>query len=351
MKALVLCAGLGTRLRPFTFTTAKHLIPVANRPVLFHVLDALRDAGAADVGLVVSDESRPILEGAVGDGAALGVHASYILQPAPRGLAHATACGRDFVGGEDFLLYLGDTLIPEGLRGLVATFRAGGAAAIMLKPVDEPKNFGIAEVEGDRVRRLIEKPRQPPGNLAIAGAYAFTQEIFASIERIVPSWRGELEITDAIQNLIDRGGDVRAHLSPGWWKDAGNPEDMIDANGVMLDLLQPRVQGEVDTGSRLEGVVVVEKGARVATSRIRGPVIIGEGAVIENAVVGPHVSVGNHARLSRCSIEASLLMSEVVIRDVPRPLARCMLGRGAEVLGATETRLILGDRSTVRVSS
>lgn len=349
MKALVLCAGLGTRLRPFTFTTAKHLIPVANRPVLFHVLDALRDAGARDVGVVVSQESRPLLSAAVGDGHALGVRVRYIDQPAPRGLAHATACGREFVAGDDFLLYLGDTLIPEGLRGLVAAFRSGASAAIMLKPVDDPRSFGIAVVEGERVRRLVEKPREPPGNLAIAGAYAFTPEIFESIGRIEPSWRGEYEITDAIQDLIDRGREVLACMTAGWWKDAGNPEDMIDANSVMLDALTGANAGHVDERSRLEGTVAIGKGAQVLASIVRGPAIIGEGAVVEHAEIGPHVSIGERARVSHCRVRTSLIMAEAEIRDVEEPLVRCMIGRKAMVSGGAATRLILGDQCVVRV--
>jgi glucose-1-phosphate thymidylyltransferase len=348
VKALVLCAGLGTRLRPFTFSTAKHLIPVANRPVLFHVVDALRDAGATDLGVVVSADSKPPIAAALGDGAALGVHVRYIDQPAPRGLAHATRCGRDFVAGEDFLLYLGDTLIPEGLRGLVTAFR-GAAAAIVLKPVDDPTSFGIAVVEGDRVRRLVEKPREPPGNLAIAGAYALTPEIFESIERIEPSWRGEYEITDAIQDLIDRGRDVRGCITSGWWKDAGNPEDMIDANSVMLDALAGADAGHVDERSRLEGTVVIGKGAQVLSTVVHGPVIIGDGAVIEHAEIGPHVSIGERARVSRCRVRTSLIMAEAVIHDVEPELVRCMIGRKAEVSGGSETRLIVGDQCLVRV--
>ena len=346
MKALLLCAGLGTRLRPFTFTTAKHLIPVANKPVLFHAVEALRDAGAADLGVVVSRDSRPPIEAALGDGSSLGVRVRYVEQQLPRGLGHAVGCGRSFIGDESFLVYLGDTLLPEGLATLVEAF-TGATAALMLKPVDDPRHFGIAVIEGDRVVRLVEKPPQPPTNLAIAGAYAFTPEIFASIERIQPSWRGEYEITDAIQDLIDRGLEVRACCSPGWWKDAGNPDDVIEANDVMLDLLSGSSHGHVDGHSTLEGVVVVGKGARVSNSIVRGPVIIGEGAVVEDAEVGPHVSVGDHARLSRCVVRQSLIMQDAVIADVAQPIVRSVIGRKAEVRGGGEARLILGDQSKV----
>jgi glucose-1-phosphate thymidylyltransferase len=349
VKALVLCAGLGTRLRPFTFSTAKHLIPVANKPVLFHVVEALRDAGCADVGVVVSHESRAPIQAALGDGAGLGVHVTYIDQPSPRGLAHATACGRAFVGDESFLLYLGDTLLPEGLRGLVAAFAGGAAAAVMLKPVDDPKGFGIAVVDGDRVLRLVEKSHEPPSNLAIAGAYAFTSEIFSSIERLEPSWRGEYEITDALQDLIDRGREVRAFRSPGWWKDAGNPEDLIDANSAMLDALVGERHGHVDARSRLEGVVVLGKGSRVVSSVLRGPVIVGAGAVIEDAEVGPHVSVGDHARIARSRLRESLVMRDALVIDVAEPLARCVIGQKAEVRGGAATRLIIGDQCRVRL--
>lgn len=349
VKALVLCAGLGTRLRPFTFSTAKHLIPVANRPVLFHVVDALREVGASEIGVVVSAESRPPIEAALGNGAALGVHVHYILQAAPRGLGHAVGCGSDFVGDEDFLVYLGDTLLPEGLAGLVRSFAGGPAAALMLKPVDDPRSFGIAVVEGERVRRLVEKPREPPGNLAIAGAYAFSREIFASITRLAPSWRGEYEITDAIQDMIDRGLEVRACCSDGWWRDAGKPEDVIAANSAMLDTLAGAVHGHVDEHSRLEGAVVVGKGARVLDSVVHGPVIIGEHAVVERAEVGPHVSIGNHARVSRCIVRESLVMEDAVVADVARPIVRSMIGKKAEVRGGAETSLILGDHSKVEM--
>lgn len=349
VKALVLCAGLGTRLRPFTLTTAKHLIPVANRPVLFHVVDALRDAGADELGVIVSRDSRPPIEQALGDGRALGVRARYIEQVTPRGLGDAVGCARDFVGGESFYVYLGDTLIPEGLGSLVAGFRPGVDAALMLKPVDDPRSFGIAVIEGDRIRRLVEKPQQPPGNLAIVGAYAFTSEIFAAIDRLQPSWRGEYEITDAIQDLIDRGLDVRACLSPGWWKDAGKPEDVLDANDVMLEKLRGEVHGTVDGASQVEGDVVVGKDAHIVHSVVRGPAVIGAGARIENAEVGPYVSVGDRSTLSRCKISRSLIMEDAAIIDVPQPLVRSIVGRRAEVRGGGATRVVLGDFSRVEL--
>jgi glucose-1-phosphate thymidylyltransferase len=351
VKALVLCAGLGTRLRPFTFSTAKHLMPVANKPVLVHAVESLRDAGAGDLGVVVSSDSRPQIQGTLGDGSSLGVHVRYVEQTRPRGLGDATRCGRDFVGDEDFLLYLGDTLLPEGLGGLLRLFRRGAAAALMLKPVDDPRGFGLAVLDGDRVTRLVEKPSQPPSNLAIAGAYAFTREVFASIERIEPSWRGEVEITDAIQDLVDRGFDVRGYQSPDWWKDAGNPDDLIEANSVMLDRLRRAVHGHVDERSRIEGQTVIGRGARVRSSLVRGPVIVGEGAVIEEAEVGPHVAVGDHAQLSRCIVRDSLIMNDAVIADVARPLVRCVVGRKAEIrrCDELEMRAVLGDCCRVQV--
>lgn len=343
MKAIVLCAGLGTRLRPFTFSTAKHLVPVANKPVLYFGIEYLRAVGISDIGIIVSKESYPLISAAAGDGSRWNARVSYIDQPQPRGLAHAAQCAKDFVGGEPFIMFLGDNLIPEGLAGLTERFDDGAGAVVMLKEVDDPSAFGIAVVDGERIVRLVEKPKDPPSNLAIVGAYLFTPEIFTSIGRIKPSWRNEYEITDAIQDLIDRGLTVRPYIVRGWWKDTGKAEDILEANRVILDRIQAGQHGTIDERSRVNGTVLVQPGAAITRSTLIGPVIVGEGAHIERAIVGPHVSVGNQAQLADCQIRNSVVMDAATIRDVQRPLEGCLIGRGAEITGGTDLRLVVGD--------
>lgn len=347
MRAIILCAGLGTRLRPLTFSIAKHLIPVANKPVLFSVIEYLVAVGVRDIGIIVSKESHPIIQNAVDDGSRWGARVTYILQPTPRGLAHAAQCGESFVGGEPFIMFLGDNLLPEGLAPAVDRFhRSGANAVVTLKAVDDPSHFGIAEVEGDRIRRLVEKPKQPRSNLAVVGSYIFDRNIFDSIRRIRPSWRNEYEITDAIQDLIDRGFTVVPHIVTGWWKDTGKPDDILDANRAVLDeTLVSRVCGKVDAASSLHGVVDIGEGAEVVNSRIRGPSIIGANARVVNADVGPYVSLGDRVEVVNCRIENSVVMEDSVLRDVARPLAGCLIGRRVKVGAAAPgaVRLLLGD--------
>jgi glucose-1-phosphate thymidylyltransferase len=351
MKAIVLCAGLGTRLRPLTFSTAKHLIPVANKPVLFFGIESLVEVGIREIGIIVSKESRSVIQNAVDDGQRWGAQATYIEQPQPRGLAHAAQCAESFIGAEPFVMYLGDNLIPEGLTPAVERFRQSGAnAVVMLKAVDDPSQFGIAEIDNDRIARLVEKPKQPRSNLAIVGGYVFDHNIFESIRRIKPSWRNEYEITDAIQNLVDRDLKVVPHVVTGWWKDAGKPEDILDANRVMLEKITPSVRGRVDAGSTLDGTVSIGEGSEIIGSHIHGPVIIGAEARIVNAEIGPFVSLGNRVHVSGSRIEDSVVMDDSVIRDVRPPLIRSLLGRKVQVTrGSESVRLLLGDFSETEV--
>jgi len=349
MRAIILCAGLGTRLRPLTFSTAKHLIPVANKPVLYSALEALVAVDAREIGIVVSKESHPIIQNAIDDGARWGAKVSYVEQTSPRGLAHAAQCGEAFVGGEPFIMYLGDNLLPEGLSPAVEKYRRSGANAVVtLKAVDDPSHFGIAEVEGDRILRLVEKPKEPRSNLAIVGSYVFDKNIFDSIRRIKPSWRNEYEITDAIQDLIDHGFKVVPHVVTGWWKDTGKPEDILEANRAVLDeTLVSSVRGKVDAASTLHGVVDVGEGAEIVNSQVRGPTIIGANARIVNAEIGPYASIGDRVEVLNSRVENSVVMEETLIRDVEQPLAGCLIGRKVKVTGKPvnpgTVRLLLGD--------
>ena len=349
MKAIVLCAGLGTRLRPLTFSTAKHLVPVANKPVLYYGIEYLRAVGIDEIGIIVSKESYPLISAAAGDGSRWDAKISYIDQPTPRGLAHAANCGKDFVGDQPFIMFLGDNLIPEGLEGLVGAFGESDGAVVMLKEVEDPSAFGIAVVEGDRIVRLVEKPKDPPSNLAIVGAYLFTKEIFTSIARIKPSWRNEFEITDAIQDLIDRGLTVRPYIVRGWWKDTGKPQDILEANRIILEELHPQQLGSIDASSRIEGRVLIQKDAVVTNSILRGPIIVGEGAHLDGVKVGPYVSVGDRAQLHRCEVRNSVIMEDTVIHDVGRPLDGCLIGRNVEIVGGTDVKLVVGDMCRVEV--
>jgi glucose-1-phosphate thymidylyltransferase len=347
MKAIILCAGLGTRLRPLTFSTAKHLIPVANKPVLFFGIESLVEVGAREIGIIVSKESRSIIQNAVDDGQRWGAQVTYIEQPQPRGLAHAAQCAESFIGSEPFVMYLGDNLIPEGLTHAVQRFQQSGAnAVVMLKAVDDPSHFGIAEIENERIARLVEKPKQPRSNLAIVGGYVFDRNVFESIRQITPSWRNEYEITDAIQNLVDRGLTVVPHVVTGWWKDAGKPEDILDANRVMLEKITPSVRGRVDAASTLDGLVSIGEDTEIIGSRICGPVIIGAEARIVNAEIGPFASLGDRVHVIASRIENSVVMDDCVIRDLRQPLIGGLLGRKVQVTRAPgAVRLLLGDFS------
>jgi glucose-1-phosphate thymidylyltransferase len=351
MRALVLSGGEGSRLRPITHTNAKQLIPIANTPILFHALRAIADAGIVEVGIVVGHTEDEVRD-AVGDGSAWGLRVDYIRQDAPLGLAHAVLTAEAFVGDEPFVMYLGDNVLLEGLRGFVEEFEAHRPSAqIFLARVPEPERFGVAVLEGDRVTRLVEKPKEHISDLALVGVYLFDRTIVEAAKTLQPSWRGELEITDAIQRLIDDGRVVRAAMVGGWWKDTGRPEDLLEANRMMLRQLAPRIDGEVDDESRLAGTVVVERGAKVARCAIRGPVIIGEGTVVEDSVIGPDVAISYGCTVRGSQMEDSIVMEQCTIEDV-RAIAGSILGKGVEVRRATRPqmyRLIVGDQSQVQL--
>ncbi|WP_026414384.1 glucose-1-phosphate thymidylyltransferase [Actinomadura oligospora] len=353
MKALVLAGGSGSRLRPITHTSAKQLVPVANKPVLFYGLEAIRDAGIREVGIVVGDTAAEI-EGAVGDGSRFGLEVTYLPQDAPRGLAHAVLIAREYLGDDDFVMYLGDNFVVGGIDGIVQRFRDERPdAQIMLTQVSDPRAFGVAELDaGGRVVGLEEKPREPKSDLALVGVYIFGPRVHDAVARLKPSWRDELEITDAIQGLIDAGHRVESTVISGYWKDTGNVTDMLEVNRLVLEAVEPSVAGAVDDSSELIGRVVVEAGATVTGSRIVGPVIVGAGSVVRDSYLGPFTSIDRDCRVIGSEIEYSIVLRGASIDGVGR-IECSLIGREAEVTPAPHVprahRLVLGDHSKVQI--
>lgn len=355
MKGLVLSGGRGTRLRPITHTNAKQLIPVANKPILFYGLEAIRDAGITNIGIIVGDTYDEI-HSEVGDGSPLGVNITYIHQEAPLGLAHAVMTAEEFLGDESFVMYLGDNLIKDGIKDLVDEFRLKRPhAQILLSKVSNPNQFGVAVLEGERVVNLEEKPEEPKSDLALVGVYMFDSTVFKAVKAIKPSKRGELEITDAIQWLIDQGYNVVPHIVNGWWKDTGKLEDMLEANRIILDTLQECIQGNVDELSDIQFKVVVEEGAEIKNSVIRGPAIIGKHTVINNSYVGPFTSIYDNCRLENVEIQHSIVCENTVITDTPSQrtfrIEDSLIGKNVEITRTKQkpkaNRLLLGDSSKV----
>jgi glucose-1-phosphate thymidylyltransferase len=352
VKGLILAGGKGTRLRPITHTSAKQLVPVANKPILFYGLEAMREAGIREVGMVVGDTAAEV-EAAVDDGSAWDLEVTYINQPEPLGLAHAVIVSREYLSEDDFVMYLGDNLLLEGLGGFVEGFeRHRPNAQIFLAAVPEPERFGVAALEGDRVVRLVEKPKEHISDLALVGVYLFDATVHEAVASVEPSWRGELEITDSIQHLIDSGRTVRAEMVTGWWKDTGHLEDLLEANRMMLSRLEPRIEGDADEASSLIGPVSVAQGAKVSRSVIRGPAVVGEDTVVEDSLVGPNASISFGCRIENSQIEDSIVMERCRVSDI-RAMAQSLLGKDVEVRrgrdGAAMYRLMLGDQSQVEV--
>jgi glucose-1-phosphate thymidylyltransferase len=351
MKGLILSGGKGTRLRPITYTRAKQLIPVANKPVLFYGIEAIRAAGIRDIGIVVGETADEVMA-AVGDGRRFGARITYIRQEAPLGLAHAVKVAAPFLKDSPFVMYLGDNLIACGITDLVARFQElAPAAMILLAKVEHPDRFGVAELKNGRVTRLKEKPKKPKSDLALVGVYMFTPAIMKAVNAIKPSKRGELEITDAIQWLVDQGLTVESHLVSGWWKDTGKVEDLLEANRIVLDTMETDIRGMVDAKSRVEFKVVIEKGARVEGSVVRGPAIIGAGARIVNSYIGPFTSVDCNCVVEASEIEHSIVLADSVIRNIPTRIEDSLIGRGT-LLECTRQRpealrFVLGESSRV----
>ncbi|MFF7357075.1 MULTISPECIES: glucose-1-phosphate thymidylyltransferase [Streptomyces] len=355
MKALLLSGGSGTRLRPITHTSAKQLVPVANKPVLFYGLEAIAEAGITQVGIIVGDTAEEIRE-AVGDGSAFGVDVTYIPQAAPLGLAHAVLIAREFLGEDDFVMYLGDNFVVGGITDLVDAFRnERPEAQILLTKVPNPTAFGVAELNAaGQVIGLEEKPRRPKSELALVGVYLFSPAIHEAVRSIEPSWRGELEITHAIQWLIDAGRDVRSTTICGYWKDTGNVTDMLEVNRSVLESLERRIDGTVDDASEIIGRVRIEPGAKVTGSRIVGPAVVGANTVITDSYVGPFTSISDDCRIEDSEIEYSIVLRDSSLSGVRRVEAS-LIGRSVEVTPAARKpaahRFVLGDHSKVQISS
>ena len=353
LKGLILSGGAGTRLRPITHTSAKQLVPVANKPVLFYGIEALVEAGIDEIGIIIAPETGGEIREAVGDGSRFGAEVTYIEQEAPLGLAHALLTAEDYLGDSAFVMYLGDNLLRDGIVELVEDFKSSGPeASILLTSVPDPSAYGVAELDGDRVVRLIEKPTEPPSDLALVGVYMFSPAIFEAAHSIEPSARGELEITDAIDALIDGGKRVEPHIVKGWWKDTGKLEDMLEANRLVLEDLEERIEGEL-VNSEVEGRVVVEKGATLTGCRVRGPAVIAAGARLENAYIGPYTAIGEDVVVVGSEIEHSIVLSGSVIRDLPARMERSLLGKDVSVIrsdGMPKTmQFLVGDNAEIAI--
>ncbi|OGP85357.1 MAG: glucose-1-phosphate thymidylyltransferase [Deltaproteobacteria bacterium RBG_13_65_10] len=353
MKGLILSGGKGTRLRPITYTSAKQLVPVANKPILFYGIEAIRDAGIREIGIVVGETAEEI-RAAVGNGSRWDVSITYIHQSAPLGLAHAVLESEPFLRGSAFVMYLGDNLIQGGIKDLVREFtRNKPESMILLTPVADPTQFGVAELQGERVVRLDEKPARPRSNLALVGVYMFNDTIFEAARAIRPSARGELEITDAIQWLIDSGFRVDSHIVQGWWKDTGKLEDMLEANRLILDLLPLQIDGKVDDVSRVDFKVVIEEGAEVVNSTIRGPAIIAKGSRIVDSYIGPFTSIAENCTVQKSEIEHSIVLDNSSIVGISHRIVDSLIGRNVELsrspLRPVAYRFMLGDNSKVGI--
>lgn len=352
MKGLILSGGTGSRLRPITHTSAKQLVPVANKPVLFYAIEAMKQAGITDIGIVVG-ETKDEIVAAVGDGGAWGIDITYIPQDAPLGLAHAVKISKSFLGDDSFVMFLGDNLIKNGIVSLVEEFADRRPnAQILLAKVKDPERFGVAELDDGRVVKLTEKPKEPLSDLALVGVYMFDKSIWEAVDSIKPSWRNELEITDAIQYLIEKGLTVEPHIIDGWWKDTGKLDDMLEANRIILETMETRIEGQVDETTCIEGRVVVEKGARVTNSHIRGPAIIGENTVITDSFIGPFTSIYYDVMVRESEIEHSIVLEKSSVIGICR-LEDSLIGKNVMVEKSEKKpkayRLMLGDNSQVGV--
>jgi len=351
MKGLILSGGKGTRLYPLTYTCAKQLVPVANKPVLFRVIESIKEAGIHDIGIVVGDTAPEIKE-AVGDGSRWGVGITYIPQDAPLGLAHAVKISQPFLGEDRFVMFLGDNVIQGGISSLIRQFESSDCnSQIVLTKVAHPQQYGVAVLKNGAIVRLVEKPRDPPSDLALVGIYMFDHNVFEAVNNIRPSWRNELEITDAIQFLVDHSYKVSPYVHTGWWIDTGAPGDMLDANRLVLDEMEPKVEGYVDRDSKLIGKVIIQKGAEVVGSVIRGPAIIGEETRIINSYVGPFTSIYHHVLVEKSEIEHSIVLEHSKLVDIPQRLESSLIGRNVEVVRSPllpkAYKMTLGDNSRV----
>ena len=354
MKGLILSGGKGTRLYPLTYTSAKQLIPVANKPILFRVIEAIRDAGITDIGIVVGDTAEEI-KTAVGRGGRWGVKITYILQEHPLGLAHAVRVSRDFLGDERFVMFLGDNVIQGGISGLIEQFGVSKwNSQIVLTRVSQPERYGVAELDTDgQVTQLVEKPKEPKSDLALVGIYMFDHHIHQAVDNISPSWRGELEITDAIQWLVERDYQVYPYIHRGWWIDTGAPTAMLEANSLVLEELTPTTEGYVDRDSEVDSRVTIETGAEVINSVVRGPTIIGERTRVINSYVGPFTSIYHDVVIEDSEIERAIVLEHSKIHDIPARIQDSLIGRHVSLVRSPikpkAYKLTLGDHSQVGI--
>jgi len=353
LKGLILSGGRGTRLRPITYTSAKQLVPVANKPVLFYGIEAMARAGIEEIGIIIAPETGGEVQAAAGDGSRFGLRITYILQDEPLGLAHAVLTAERFLDGSPFVMYLGDNLLQGGIDDLVAAFRSNEPdALILLTPVADPENYGVAELDGDSVVQLLEKPAKPKTDLALVGVYMFTSCVHDAARAIRPSERGELEITDAIQHLVDSSRRVEPHIVRGWWKDTGRLEDMLAANRLVLDTIDRRIDGEL-IDSQVDGRVVIEAGARLERSSVRGPAIIGAGARLTDCYVGPYTAVGDECTIDRAEVEHSILLAGASVRDLNGRMESSLLGRNVKIARDDRQprayRFLVGDNSEISI--
>jgi glucose-1-phosphate thymidylyltransferase len=353
LKGLILSGGRGTRLRPITHTSAKQLIPVANKPVLFYGIEAIAAAGIKEVGIIIAPETGQEIQAAAGDGSRFGVRLTYIVQDAPLGLAHAVLTAEPFLGDSPFVMYLGDNLLQGGITELVDGFRQQAPdALILLTPVPDPEHYGVAELQDGVVKRLVEKPAEPRTDLALVGVYMFTPAVHAAARAIEPSNRGELEITDAIQHLVDAGRRVEPHIVHGWWKDTGRLDDILAANRLILDTISERIEGEL-VASQVDGRVVIEPGARLERCAVRGPAIIGAGARLIDCYIGPYTAVGVGCTIENAEVEHSILLAGSVVRDLAGRMESSLLGRnvtiGRDHRQPRAYRFLVGDNSEVGI--
>jgi glucose-1-phosphate thymidylyltransferase len=353
LKGLILSGGKGTRLRPITHTSAKQLVPVANKPVLFYGIEAMAQAGIGDVGIIIAPETGEEVKAATGDGSRFGVRITYILQDEPLGLAHAVLTAEEFLGDTPFVMYLGDNLLQGGIDDLVEAFRTHEPdALILLTPVPDPEHYGVAELNGGAVIRLVEKPAEPRTDLALVGVYMFTPAVHDATRAIRPSARGELEITDAIQYLVDQGLRVEPHIVRGWWKDTGRLEDILAANRLVLDTIIGQVEGEL-IDSQVDGRVVIEPGARLERSSVRGPAIIGAGTRLQDCYVGPYTAIGENCWIQNAEVEHSILLAGAVVQGLDGRMESSLLGRnvriGRDRRQPRAYRFLVGDNSEIGI--
>jgi glucose-1-phosphate thymidylyltransferase len=353
LKGLILSGGKGTRLRPITHTSAKQLVPVANKPVLFYGIEAMAQAGIEDVGIIIAPETGEEVKAAVGDGSRFDVRITYLPQDQPLGLAHAVLTAEPFLGDAAFVMYLGDNLLQGGIEELVSKFRESAPdALILLTPVPDPDQYGVAELKDGRVVQLTEKPAEPKTNLALVGVYMFTPAVHQAARSIEPSGRGELEITDAIQRLVDDGLRVEPHIVKGWWKDTGRLEDMLAANRLVLDTIDTRLDGEL-VDSRVDGRVVIESGAKLVNSAVRGPAIIGAGATLTNCYVGPYTAIGEQCKIENAEVEHSILLAGASVSNLAGRMESSLLGRnvsiGRDHQQPRAYRFLVGDNSEIAI--